>query len=139
MGFERSIGDAVRWEVPVVDLQSSLLEVVRQQVANDVSALIVKNDGVVVGMITDMDVLYGIVDEKYLDTTKVSEYLTSCGMITGQSIKSPCAQIDESESVKNALKVLGAAGTHHLLVSGDKGEAGIVSIRDLLKLLLSPD
>ena len=107
-------------------------------VTNNGSALAVKTDDALVGVVTEMDVIDCISDQKDLDKTRVSDFLTACELITNLPQKSPCAQLDESESVENAIKVLSVAGTHNLVVSGrtDK-EVGIASIRDLLKLLIS--
>jgi len=137
MGLQSEIKDAVNWEAPAVGLQSSLREVIQKMVYSNTSALVVKTDDAVVGLVTDMDLLDCISNQKDLDKTRVSDFLTSCELIAGHPIKSPCAQLDGSESVENAIKVLSAAGTHNLLVSGasDK-EAGIASIHSLLKLLI---
>ncbi len=138
MGTQSEIKDAVNWEAPAVTLQSSLREVIQKLVANNASALVVKTDDAVVGIVTDMDLLDCISDQKDMDETRVSDFLTACELITNVGTRSPCAQLDESENVENAIKVLDAAGTHNLLVSGasDK-EVGIASIRNLLKLLIS--
>ena len=138
MGIQSEIKDAVNWDAPTVGLQSSLREAIQKLVANNVSGLVVKTDDAVVGLVTEMDLLDCISNQKDLDKTRVSEFLTPCELITNHPTKSPCAQLDESESVENAIKVLSAAGTHNLVVSGAKEmESGIVSSRDLLKLLLS--
>ena len=138
MGLQSEIKDDVNWEVPAVGLQSSLREVIQELVGSNTSALVVKTDDAVVGLVTDMDLLDCISNQKDMDRTKVSDFLTPCELITDQPTKSPCAQLDESESVENAIKVLAAAGTHNLVVSGSKERgSGIASSRDLLKLLLS--
>ena len=139
MGLQDEIKDAVNWEAPAVGLQSSLREVIQKLVSSNTSGLVVKSDDVVAGLVTEMDLIDSISNKKDLDKTKVTDFLTPCELITGdRTKKSPCAQLDESQSVENAIKVLSASGTHNLLVSGanDK-EVGIASIRDLLKLLLS--
>lgn len=136
MGLQSSIKDAVNWNVPVVGMETTLREVIEKMAADDFSALLVKSDNSVVGLVTEMDVLDSIVGKKDPDTAKVAEFLTRCELITGQPVKSPCAQLDESESVHNALKVLQAAGTHHLLVSGEQDKkVGIASLLDLLRLI----
>jgi CBS domain-containing protein len=134
MGLQSSIKDAVNWNVPVVGMQTTLQEVVEKMAADDVSALLVKSDNSVVGLVSEMDVLDAIVGNKNLGTAKVAEFLTRCELITDQPVKSPCAQLDESESVQNALKVLQAAGTHHLLVSGGQNKVGMASLHNLLRL-----
>lgn len=139
MGTQSEIKDAVNWEVPAVGLNSSLREVVQKLVNNNVSALVVKTDDTVAGIITDMDVLDFISDQEDMDETKVADVLTTCRLVTDDPTnKSPCVQLDKTESVENAIKVLSVAGTHNLLVSGgtDK-EVGIASLHDLLKLFIS--
>lgn len=138
MKLQSEIKDAVNWEAPSLSLESSLREVIQKMVSNNVSALAVKTDDVLVGVVTDMDVIDSISDQKDLDKTKVSDFLTSCELITNKRQKSPCAQLDESESVENAIKVLSAGGIHNLVVAGGtEKEVGIASISDLLKLLVS--
>lgn len=139
MGLQSEIKDAVNWEAPTIGLQSSLGEVIQKMLANNVSALVVKTDDVVAGLVTEMDLIDCISNKQDLDKTKVAEFLSPCKLITDQRTKkSPCAQLDESQSVENAIKVLSASGTHNLLVTdaSDK-DVGIASIRDLLKLLIS--
>ena len=140
MGLQSEIKDAVNGEAPAVTLQNSLGEVIQKMVNNNASALVVKtDDDAVAGIVTEMDLIDCISNKKDLDKTKVAEFLTPCELITDDRLtKSPCAQLDESQSVENSIKVLSASGTHNLLVSGasDK-EVGIASIRDLLKLFIS--
>jgi len=139
MGLQSEIKDAVNWEAPTIGLQSSLGEVIQKMLANNVSALVVKTDDVVAGLVTEMDLIDCISNKQDLDKTKVAEFLSPCKLITNQHTKkSPCAQLDASQSVENAIKVLSASGTHNLLVTdaSDK-DVGIASIRDLLKLLIS--
>ena len=139
MKFQTEIKNAVDWDAPSVGLESSLRDVIQKLVASKASALAVKIDDILVGVVTDIDIIDSISDQRDLDTTKVSEFLTPCELITNDLTKgSPCAQLDESESVENALKVLSVSGTHNLVVSGktDK-DVGIASIRDLLHLLIS--
>jgi CBS domain-containing protein len=95
----------------------------------------VKLNGVVVGVITDMDVVKYVVEKRNLDSTKVSEIMTACQLITEEPKTVPCIQLHEAETVENALRILNFSGVHNLLVSGDDEKAGIVSIRDLLRLL----
>ena len=137
MKLQSEIKNAVNWKAPTLSLESSLREAIQKMVTNNVSALAVKIDDALVGVVTEMDVIDSISDQKDPDKTRVSDFLTACELITNQGQKSPCAQLDGTESVENAIKVLSVAGTHNLVVSGrtDK-EVGVASVRDLLKLLI---
>lgn len=138
MGFNDEIIKAVNWDTPSVDIETNLKTVTQMMVDNQNSALTVMKGDEVMGVVTDMDILESLGRNDDLNTTKVSEFMTTCELISDKEIKSPCAQLDAAESVTNALKVMNSAGIHHLLVSGDdKKKVGIVSILDLLKLLIS--
>ena len=136
MGFNDEIGLAVNWDAPVVDSEDNLRTVIKKFVDNHCSALVVKEGDIVLGVVTDIDLMESIVNGNDLDTIKVKEFMTACELITAEGTKSPCAQLDESESVENALKVMSAAGVHNLLVAGTD-RTGMVSIRDLLTFAMN--
>ncbi len=138
MGLQTEIKDAVCWDTPAISLHTSLREVIELMVKHNTSALIVKADDSVAGVVSDLDVLESVTSQGDLDETKVSEFLSACELLTGQSITSPCVQLDENESVENAIKLLSASGTHNIVVIGSgKDVYGTVSSRDLLKSLIS--
>ena len=91
----------------------------------------------VIGVLTDSDLMMCVDRSEDLDLTKASRCMTPCEMITGERSKSPCVQIDSTQTVKTALGVLNLAGVHHLLVTGEDDRIGLVSIVDLLKLAIS--
>ena len=138
MGFNNEIINAVDWDAPSVDMEANLRTVIQMMVDNQSSALTVMMGEEVIGVVTDMDILESFSKNDDLDKTKAAEFMTTCELISNKEITSPCAQLDSAESVKNALAVMNSAGVHHLLVSdGEKKKAGIVSILDLLKLVIS--
>ena len=138
MGLQDEIRTAVKWDTPHVYAQDSLRVVVRQMVQSGASALVVKMDGLVVGIVSDIDLSKSIVDNKDPDATTVSQLMSSCDLITAKGAVNPCAQLHETESVENALNVIDAAGTHNLLVSSDdESRVGVVSIRDLLGVAIT--
>jgi CBS domain-containing protein len=119
-------------------MEANLRTVIQMMVDNQSSALTVMMGKEVMGVVTDMDILESFDKNDDLDKTKAAEFMTTCELISNKEITSPCAQLDSAESVKNALAVMNSAGVHHLLVSdGEKKKAGIVSILDLLKLVIS--
>jgi CBS domain-containing protein len=135
MGLEHEINSAVQWDTPKVEMQDTLRTAITRIARGMVSALIVKNEGQVVGIFTDMDLMGCIARGEDLDRITVSNFMTSCEIISGKTIKSPCVQLDETQSVKNALGVMDLAGIRHLLVTGERG-VGIVSVHDLLRLVV---
>ena len=138
MGLQAEIKNAVSWGTPAVNMQTNLREVIELMVKHDTSALIVKDNDEVAGVVSDLDVLESITSQDDLEETKVSDLLSACELISDRSITSPCVQLDENESVANAIKLLSASGTHNLVVTGsDRDVFGTVSSRELLKLLIA--
>lgn len=138
MGMQDEIRTAVKWDIPSVNLDDSLRVVINRMVEHKASALVVKKNDDVVGVVSDVDLLRSLIDKKNMDEAKVSEYLSPCELIGEKGTRNPCAQLDNTESVENALKVIEIAGTHNLLVSGsDKNEVGMVSIHALLEVAIS--
>lgn len=135
MGRGDEIRTAVKWAAPSVDLSATLRAALTSMANSGVSALVVKSGAEVVGVVTDMDFMGSIANGDDLDTVTVSTFMSSCEVITDKQIKTPCVQLDETQSVANAIGVMNIAGVHHLLVTGDQG-AGIVSARDLLRLVI---
>ncbi len=138
MGFNNEIGSVVNWNTPSVEMNDSLKVVTKKMVDNRTSALTVTVDGNVTGVITDTDIMLCIDKGLDLDEIKASQFMSSCEIISGSRAKSPCVQLDATQTVENALGVMSKAGTHHLLVTGDNDKVtGVVSILDLLKLVIS--
>ncbi|MCA1766525.1 MAG: CBS domain-containing protein [Desulfobulbaceae bacterium] len=136
MGYQDEIREAVRWDYTSVDFDDNLQKVIRKIIDDNVSALAVKREGVVVGVVSDMDVVKYLVEKKDPDSIRIAEIMTPCKLITSQPERVPCIQLHQSETVENALRLLDGAGLGSLLVSGDDAEqVGMVSIRDLLRLL----
>jgi len=138
MALHDPIKPAVK-STPIVGLEDSLLTAAEEMTKNDVSALIVKQDDELIGILTDMDIMEGIVHNgSDLADTNVGSCMTACKLITDKSVKSPCVQLYEGENVKNALDVMSTAGIHNLLVSCEMGmRTCMVNIRDLLKIAIS--
>lgn len=138
MGLQAEIKKAVRWDIPDVDFDTNLRDVIGVMVKHDASALIVKTGDEVAGVITELDIVDAITSEENLDRARAADFLSACELIPTKAMNNPCVQLDENETVGNAIKLLSASGTHNLVVTGkDKNTYGLVSSRDLLKLLAS--
>ena len=135
MGLGDKISSAVNWDAPSVDLSDTLRSAITKMANSGGSALVVKSGAEVVGVVTDMDLMGSIAKGDDLDGVTVTTFMSSCEVISDKKIKTPCVQLDETQSVKNAIGVMDVAGTHHLLVTGEKG-SGVVSANDLLRLVV---
>ena len=137
MGMYDPISPAVKGDFPVIGLKDSLRSAIKKISENNTSALIVKHEQEVVGIVTDMDLMRGIVSYDDFDESPAASFMTPCELITEKPTTSPCVQLHEGETVRNALEVMDAAGVHNLLVACEVGSGTcMVSIRDLLKLAI---
>ena len=104
MGVREPIYSAVKRKVPPLDLNDSLREAIKKINTGNSSALAVKDqDDEAIGVITDMDLMYGIVQCRGLDAIKAAKFMTRCQLITGKPVKSPCVQLYEGKALKIPL------------------------------------
>jgi CBS domain-containing protein len=138
MSLKDTISKAIKKDTPAVVLEDTLETAIRKMVDEGCSALVVRSDDELIGIVTDMDIMDSIRQNGLTDKIKVADFMITCELITEKGIKSPCVQLDENENVENALRVMASAGVHHLLISGADNKAiGIVSSQALFKLVLS--
>ncbi len=135
MNLKAAIKTCMDERIPVCASKDSLKSVAEKIVVNRAAACVVKDQGDVVGIITDSDVVDHVARGIDLDRTKAGD-LMSPGEVISKSFGSalPFIQLSEDETIENALKVLAKGGIHHILVRGAGGRiVGIVSAVDLLR------
>ncbi len=137
MKSTRTIREAIVREYPDIKPDDSLGTAIKIMAQKNTSALVVKDEaGALVGIVTNSDVMYSLVNELDLQETKISSFMTNCELISTKGTRNPCAQLDEDQDVLSALKVMYQAGVNHLVVSGHDGQpVGIVSSLEIIKLL----
>jgi len=133
MKLNDSIEGIVKWNGPSVDGDDNLQTAIRRMADNSVSGLLVRQGGEVLGVITDWDIMQSLDNGHDPATTKVASFMTSCEVMLGRKIKSPCVQLDASISIKDALRVMAGENVHHMLITGPNNEIGLLSSLDLLK------
>lgn len=137
MSISDTIGVAMKNDTPAVNLEDSLRTAIKNMSDANATALMVKSGDELVGIVTETDIMHQVVKDVGLDDVKVSQLMTACEVISSKPAKTPCVQLDESETIQNALAIMDEAGISNLLISGDGGHAkGVVSARDLLKLVV---
>jgi CBS domain-containing protein len=137
MGLNDEIIDAVDWNTPTVAPTESIRSAIQKMVTINTSAVGVMSEGEIVGVLTEMDLMISIDQGDDLDNTQVTRCMTACELLKDEKVKSPCAQLDASQTVENALGVMNRAGVHHLMVSDVvNNRVGVVSILGLLKLAI---
>ena len=138
MSLNDTISKAIKKDTPSVSLEDTLETAIRKMVDEGCSALVVKSNDELIGIVTDMDIMDSIRRNGLTGEIKVADFMVRCELISERGAKSPCIQLDQDESVENALRLMAGAGVHNLLVSGANNKAvGLVSSQALLNLILS--
>lgn len=138
MSLKDTISKAIKKDTPSVTLEDTLETAIRKMVDEGSSALTVQSHGELIGIVTDMDIMDSIKRSGLTGNVRVADFMVRCELLSEKGTKSPCVQLDEDESVENALRLMAGAGVHHVLVSGVNNKAiGIVSSQALLNLVLS--
>ena len=136
MKSSRTLKEAIIRRYPEIALEASLGDAIKMMAKNNCSALVVKEGGVLFGLVTITDVMHSLVHHNDLQDTKISSFMTKCELISTEGTKNACAQLDEEQDVLSALKVMHQAGVNHLLVSRSEGEpVGVVSALEIVRLL----
>ncbi|MGD9857621.1 MAG: CBS domain-containing protein [Planctomycetaceae bacterium] len=104
-----------------VSVRGAVQEMVRQRIG----CLLIEQNGRIIGIFTERDVLNRVLPDRSALDRPVSEFMTS----------SP-ATICLTDSIAYAMHAMSVGGYRHLPVAGAGGEsAGIISARDLLRFL----
>jgi len=133
MSMKDTVKMALRKEPPAIGLDDSIEAAIEMLVAGGGTAMVVMRGRELVGIVTASDLLHSLNRGDKPGTVTVAEVMSPCELITAKGTKSPCVQLDEDESVADALRIMEEAGTNHMLVSGAGGAVkGIAMMIDLL-------
>jgi CBS domain-containing protein len=105
----------------------SVLEVARRMETANVGCVVIVEDGVPQGIITDRDIVVRAVT-KELDSaaTPVSEVMTR-----------DVRMVDEATPIEEAVNAMGTTGARRLVVTGPESKlVGVLSIDDVMELLV---
>ncbi len=138
MALKDTIKHLVKRDMPATGADTSVRKAVEILAGGGGCALAVTTDNEVIGVVSDLDLARAVIRGVDPESLTVSDCMTPCDLITGQGAKNPCVQLDEDETVENALKLLEGTGVHNLMVSGPGDRfLGLVSACDLLKAALN--
>ena len=135
MSLNDPIRIAMKKDTPSVAVDDTLRTVINKMSDNGVTSLLVKSGKDLVGIVTEMDVLTSIVNNDDPDEVRVSGLMTACELITAQPAITPCVQLDEGETMRNALAIMREAGVRNLVVADGNTVKGIISARDILSFV----
>lgn len=132
------VKQAIKRKFPVIEREESLKAAIDLMAESDVSVLVVKAEGLLIGILTVSDVMHGLANDYDLEQTKIASFMAECNVDGKDANGKSCIQLDEDQDLMSAIKVMYTGGINHLLITGVNNEPlGVVSSLDLIKLMAS--
>ena len=132
------VKQAIKKKFPIIEREDNLKVAIKLMAEEDVSVLVVRAEGMLIGLLAVSDVMHGLANDYNLEQTKISSFMTECTVDGKNANGKSCIQLDEDQDVLSAIRVMYEGGINHLLVTGVKNEPlGVVSSLDLIKLIAS--
>ncbi len=137
MSLSDSVKGIVKADFPNIQYDETINAVIETMIEYQVNSVLVYAGEDVVGIISDTDFVTSFIEDENAGDLMVRDVMTPCEIAGAEGTLNPCAQIDENETILNALKVFQMSGTHGLVVSKGSGNpAGIICLRDVLGLAI---
>jgi CBS domain-containing protein len=121
-----TIADVMSRDLLVVERGVSLLDAARQMHERKVGAVVVLDEGRLVGILTERDVLRAVATD-------------GVGLTVGESMTHAPDTVEQDESSGHAAALMIHGGFRHLPVVDGDAVVGIVSIRDLMRVHLQDE
>ncbi len=112
-------------EVVALDASAECREAARLMAEKNIGAVAVKEGGRVVGVVTERDLVYNVLAEGGRCEERIADAMRR---------DLPC--IPPSASEAECADLMRVHFTRHLLVSDESGIVGIISMRDVIRLML---
>ncbi len=143
------IKDIMKKKPIIVSPNESLEEVAKKMAEQEKDVVVVKEEGIVKGLVTASDIYYAmksyVLGKHMLESIPMEirdvrvgelmkkpiamEFMEACGL-TGSNM---CIVLSKDNTVAEAMRVMAISGVDHILIVDDDGVAGTVSDNDLLK------
>lgn len=120
--LDRPVADLARLGTVHVRSAATLREAADILAGNAIGLLVVRRGALVVGVLSERDIVRALAEGADVDDVRVSEVMTE-----------DLAGLDLSATVRDAVAAMVANGVRHLLVRGEGHVVGMVSSRDLLQ------
>ena len=102
MDYRQPLKKVLRDKFPTVTIDDTIETALRTMARDDSSALLVKKNEDLVGIITISDIMYSLANQNDPKEIRVSSFMTSCELITNKPNKTPCVQLDEDMDILSA-------------------------------------
>ena len=120
------VARVMSWPVATIDHEASLEEAAEALAADNIGVLLVLNDGALVGIVSERDIVVHVAAGADLTHLRVGE------VMAGDLVTTP-----PQAAIATAALAMAEADVRHLPVLDGQLIAGLVSIRDLVPVLAS--
>jgi CBS domain-containing protein len=121
-----AVGRLMSPAVATIHPTATLSAAVEAMAADRLGLLVVTDAAGVTGVISERDIIVALAEMTDLDDARVRDHCAD-----------DIVAVDEGASVEDAAHAMADAEIRHLAVTRDGAVVGVVSVRDVLKVLLS--
>jgi CBS domain-containing protein len=120
------VGHLVSPAVATIQPSATLRSAVESMAADRLGLLVVADAGGVTGVISERDIVAALAEDAVLEEERVRDHCSS-----------EIVSVDEGSSIAGAAQAMADAEIRHLAVTREGAVIGVVSVRDVLRVLLS--
>jgi CBS domain-containing protein len=120
-----AVNTLMSWPVAAVEVTDSITDVARELAADEIGAVLVLHDGVLVGVVSERDIAA-------LEAAQVDPKELTAGDIMSTDL----VTVPPEAPILEAARIMREAQVRHLPVVSDGLIAGMLSIRDVFDVLL---
>jgi CBS domain-containing protein len=124
IGADESVGRLVSPAVAMVSPTATLRDAVEAMAADRLGLLVVTDVKGPIGVISERDIVLAVADDLDLEEERVRDHCVT-----------DIVSVDETTSVREAARTMAAAEIRHIGVSRDGSFFGVISVRDVLRVL----
>lgn len=124
-GVYRPLGVLMATKLATIRSEESVLAAAQQMSEKRIGSLLTVEAGELVGIVTESDLIRkGMASNREVGSTRISTVMSS-----------PLLSIDVNRTIRDASKVMAERGVRHLAVMENGKIVGVLSIRDLVKMV----
>jgi CBS domain-containing protein len=121
----RPLSVLMRTTMATIASERTVLEAAQAMAEKRIGSLLVLEAGVMVGIVTETDVVRKVLAAR----------LPAGSTPVGAVMNAPLIQIDINHTVRDASRLMAEKRIRHLVVTEDKKVVGLLSVRDLVKMV----
>ena len=125
-GTSETVGGLVSPAVAIVNSTATLHDAADRMAADGLGLLVVADANGPVGVLSERDIVVAIAEQLDLDEERVRDHCAD-----------EIVSVNEDATVADAARAMADAQIRHLAVTRDGAVVGVVSVRDVLRVLVS--